>query len=508
MAEFEVNKGKIVRNTIVLFARMAVTMVIAFFTARFTLSILGSEDYGLNNLISSIVMMLAFLNNSMGTAVQRYYSYEIGQGGVPERMKRVFGTSLFLHICVAVVTLLIAEFFAVFFLDKLNIPLERMHAAHVVFQAAIVGLVFNILVVPYAALLRAREEFGRLSYMEIMQSVLKFALLFTLAYIDSDHLIAYSLLYLGVAIIYNVGVALLARPFEETRTWIIVDRDLIRGMLKFISFLVFTVLAEMLSTKGITVLLNLFFGLVVNAAYAIAEQVSYIVSSFVLNFKQALVPQIMSSYGAGDLRTMNRLVVSGTKITFLLVAIVSFPIIFEADYLLTLWLKTPPEHATKFVVLSIINITITSFTYFLYQGVHASGRVKEQQVWTSVLYLLGLGAIYLALKSGKSYYWAMYITFVVSGLQCLLSAIYAKKYFDFDLREFCVLLFGKCIPLVGILVASLWLITTIILPSFGRVIVTTGVSTALILGYGYVLMLDDSEKAKIVTLVKSKLHIK
>ena len=169
---YTINSKKIATNTIALYVRLGITMIISFFTARVTLQQLGIEDYGLNNLVGSIVSMFSFINGSMGTAVQRFYSIEIGKGN-QERLGKVFGVGIFLHIMVAAITFLIAEIFAIFFLHKMNIPEERMFAAQVVFQISIFSLALNIVNVPYAALLRAREMFSKTAMVEIIQAFLR-----------------------------------------------------------------------------------------------------------------------------------------------------------------------------------------------------------------------------------------------------------------------------------------------------------------------------------------------
>ena len=164
---FIVNKQKIAKNTIALYVRTLITMLISFYTARVTLQVLGVDDYGLNNLVGSVVVLFSFLNSSMGTAVQRFFNIEIGKGN-ETRLSKIYGVGLYLHIIVAVVTLIIAEFFAIFFLSKMNIPTERMFAAHVVFQISVFSMALTIINVPNYALLKAREMFSRTAMVEIV----------------------------------------------------------------------------------------------------------------------------------------------------------------------------------------------------------------------------------------------------------------------------------------------------------------------------------------------------
>ena len=187
---FQINKDKIAKNTVALYIRMGITMLISFFATRVTLQVLGVEDYGLNNLVGGIVAMFSFINSSMGTAVQRFYSIEIGKKD-DGKLKRVFSAGLYCHIVVALITFLLTEIFAIFFLSKLQIPPERMLAAHIVFQTSIVQMLLNILSVPYSALLRARERFSSTAIIDIIQAVLRLGVLYLLFIISFDKLISY-----------------------------------------------------------------------------------------------------------------------------------------------------------------------------------------------------------------------------------------------------------------------------------------------------------------------------
>ena len=292
---------------------MAITMLLSFFSTRITLQVLGAEDYGLNNLVSSVVALFSFLNGSMGTAVQRFYSIEIGKAK-ESNLDRIFGSALSLHMIVALVTCILMEMFAVFFLHKLNIPAERILAAKAVFQISILSMLMNVVIVPYSALLRAREEFSQIAVAEVLQSAGRLVVVLILTHITYDHLIALGCLNLLVTVLYCAAIILLARRYQECKGRICWDKAIIKDISKFISMLLVTVLASLFRDKGIVILVNYFFGLLINAAYAIAMQVMHIVNTFVMNFKQSVVPQIMSSFGKGDLTRMNKLVNMGTNI--------------------------------------------------------------------------------------------------------------------------------------------------------------------------------------------------
>ncbi len=499
---YAINSKKIATNTIALYIRLGVSMIISFFTARVMLHQLGVEDYGLNNLVGSIVSMFSFINGSMGTAVQRFYSIEIGKGN-DDRLKRVFGVGLFLHIIVAIITLVLAEIFAIFFLHKMNIPAERLTAAQVVFQISTISLSLNIINVPFAALLRAREMFSKTAVVEIVQAFLRLGVLYLLVHINYDKLITLSLLNMGITLYYVGTLAIMARRFDETHVGPTRDKELIKQMLTFISMLLVTVLAQLLKTQGIVILINLFFGLIINAAYAVAVQVSSMVSSFVVNFKQSMVPQMMAAFGADDKGAMNKIINMGTKICFLLMLMITIPVIFEGQFILDIWLKTPPEHSANLVALVLISINIGSFTYFQYQGVHASGKILAQQIWMSSTYVINIVIIYLLFNLGADFESALYVNMVISAIQCGINLYYARKCFGYDVTLFfrSILLPSLCV--VTLVVTPVLLITISIDPSVVRFFIVFGLSELLICMLGYFILLDKREKEQVMTFIKN-----
>lgn len=490
---YKIDNKKIAKNTFALYVRIGITMVISFFTARVTLQQLGVDDYGLNNLVSSIVSMLTFLNGSMGTAVQRFYSIEIGKQN-ESGLGRVFGVGLSLHFIVALITFIIAEIFAIFFLQKMNIPEERMMAAQIVFQISIISLVLNIVNVPYSALLRAREMFSKMAMIEIVQSVLRLGVLYLLVVSSFDKLIVLAILNLFVTLYYLGAITVLARKFKESHTFFIWDRSLVRQMLSFISMLVVTVLSQLAKTQGIVFLINLFFSLAINAAYAIAVQVSNIVNNFIASFKQSVVPQMMASYGSGDLPTMHKLINQGSKITFLLLLLLTMPVIFEADFFLSLWLGTPPEHAAKLVTLVLIYINIQSFTYFQYQGVHATGHITKQQIYVSSMYALNIVLIWVSFKIGLNFEWALYVNMIISSIQCIINLVFAKKTYNYSILNFVKSLLIPALMIVAIITLLLKTVSALIDNSAAEVVFICLLDVLLVPTLGYFVILDKEER--------------
>ena len=273
-------------------------------------------------------------------------------------------------------------------------------------------------------------------------------------------------------------------------------------MLSFIGMLLLSVFASVIKTQGIVALINVFFGLAINAAYAIAVQVSNIVNSFAMNFKTPMVPQMMSSYGAGDKAAMFKIINIGTKIAFTLVLMISLPIMFEADYVLRLWLGAPPEHAALLVIMVLIAININSFTYLLYQGVHATGNITRQQLYMSLTYFVNILAVYLVFKLGAGFEAALIVNIVIEILFVVQNVYFAHKTYGYDVLYFLRGILLPCLSVVSIIVLSMLILTHFMPSSFTRFIVVICVAELLIALLSFYVIFKKTERARIVSFVK------
>ena len=503
MAEFKVNKNRVAKNTIALYVRMAFTMVISFFAARVTLQQLGVDDYGLNNLVGSVVTFLGFLNTSIGTAIQRFYSIEIGKEK-EGNLKQVFRTGLYMHIVIALITVFMLELFAVFFLGRMNIPAERMTAAHVVFQFSITQFAISIISVPYSAMLRAREFFDKMAILDVIQAVLRLGVLYLLVIVGYDKLVTLAALNFIVSVLYSFGIFVLAWRLKEVHALPNRDRRIVKQLLAFVSMLIVSTVASLARTQGLVMLINIFFGLAINAAYAIAVQVSNILNTFVLNFKSAMVPQMVSSYGAGDKSTMHKFIDLGTKITGLMMLLISLPVVFESEFLLKIWLKEPPQYAAELVTLVIINVNIGQLTYFHYQGIQATGKITLNKSILTILYVLTVFAYYFAFKLGASFYSALYINYIMSAAIVLNGLLFSHKLFEYNIKSFINNVLIPLIAITFVTVLVLFGLCHYIVPSFGRAILVFVVSTLLLTIMGWCVLLNRNEKQQVLTLIKKK----
>ena len=333
-----INNKRIVKNTALLYFRMLFTMLVGLYTSRVVLSSLGVGDYGLYNVVGGIVVILSFLNGAMASSTQRYMNVELGKENM-DGIRKVYVTSMLIHLGVAAVVLVLAETVGLWFLNMyMNIPAERMIAANWVYQFSVGAFIVTVLSVPYNATIIAHEKMSAFAYISVIEVLFKLLVAILIGYAPCDRLIFYALLIFIVSIIVRLAYGVYChRHFVECKIKKCeIDKSLLKNMLSFSSWTIFGNLAFVFHTQGIAIVINMFFGTVVNAAQGISNQVNSIVSGFVQNFTTAMKPQIVKSYAAGNLPDLHKLILSGSRLSFFLVLIFAIPIIIETPYLLSL----------------------------------------------------------------------------------------------------------------------------------------------------------------------------
>lgn len=394
-----------------LYFRMLLTLCVGLFTSRVVLQTLGIVDYGINNVVGGLVSMFGFINGSMRAGTQRFLTFAIGKKDEQET-KRVFRTSVLIHVLVALIVFALAESIGLWFLhEKLVIPAERFTAAQWVYQGTVISAIIMILTIPYNALIIAEEEMSVFAYISLVEVLLRLVIVYLLWIGDMDKLILYSILSVIVQIIVCVCYALYCRRrFTVARYRFIWDRQLFLNMTKFSFWTLNGGIAMVSCTQGLNILLNLFFGPAVNAARGVAVTVQSKVILFCSNFQEAFKPQITKSYACDELERMHRLVVTSSKFSYFLLLVVSLPIMLNISFLLRLWLDIVPEYTEKFVAIMILTTMVRTLASPLFASVHATGDIKRFQLWEGTTLLLVLPITYILLKyAGISPVWAMVV---------------------------------------------------------------------------------------------------
>lgn len=418
------NYKRMAKNAGMLYIRMLLTMAVTLYTSRVVLQTLGIDDFGIYSVVAGFVTMLGFLNSAMSSATQRFLSFELGKRGDKD-MRGIFSMSMNIHVLIAVFVLVLGETVGLWFVKtQMTIPADRMLAAEWVFHFALLSFVFTILSVPYNALIIAHERMSVFAWVSIIDVMLKLLIVFMLSWFGMDKLILYAVLSLTVVfIIFMVYRSYCKSRFTESRFRLYWDKQLFNIMLSYTGWNLWGNIAAVMSGQGLNVLLNIFFGPSVNAARAIAMQVSSALNSFVQNVQVAINPQIIKSYAVRDMAYMHQLVCYGAKYNFFVLLILALPVLNNIELILPVWLGVVPESTSIFTKLIIINILIDSLSPSLMTAAQATGRIKLYQFVVGGLLLINVPISYIILKMGGAPYTVFYVSIGLS-LLALLARIF------------------------------------------------------------------------------------
>ena len=495
---FHSNTKRIAKNTIFLYIRMLLIMAVTLYTSRVVLDKLGISDYGTYNVVGGIVSMLGFLNNAMSNAVQRYLSFEIGKKN-EIRVNHIFNVSMIAHINIALFFLIVMEIAGVWYLNNfLNVHPSRLDAAHWVLQCSIVTTVFSIMQVPYTAIIISKEKMGIYAYISIIEVTLKLLAVYFLSIADIDRLKLYAVLMMVVQIfILMINRIYCIKKYKEANFKIVNDIPLLKEILGFASWNVLGEIAWVFTGQGVNMILNVFFGPVVNAARGIAEQVNGAVSKFVSNFQVALNPQIIKTYAAEDWEETMRLVYRGTRFSYYLVFALSLPLIIEMETILNIWLRKVPEYSVIFCQLILVNSMIMSISNLLSQIARAYGKIRNYQIVVSVILAFNFPLSYLFLKLGASPVATVVVNMAIQFVLIFVRLFLTKKMITYRFMEFLRQIF---IPIAKVSIMAIFLpvILKFYLPN-NRIsfLMILSVSCVSVLLSAYVLGMNKHEQALI-----------
>ena len=431
------NNKRIAKNTLLLYFRMLFMMAISLFTSRVVLNTLGVEDYGIYNVVGGIVAMFGFINGSMSSATQRYITFALGKGD-KSRLQTVFSTTLQIHTLIAGIIVLLGETVGLWFLyNKMQIPAERMDAAFWVLQASIISTVIMIISVPYNADIVAHEKMSAFAYISILEVMLKLAIVYMLVMFSFDKLILYAFLLLAVQILIRFCYSVYCnKHFEETRYKRVWDKALFKEMTGFAGWSMFGNLSAVLFGQGLNMLLNVFFGPVVNAARGIAVQVQNAIQQFVGNFQMALNPQITKTYAKGELNEMHKLMFRSARFSFFLLFFLSLPVLFETDFILTVWLKTVPDNTIVFLRIMICTSLIYTLSNPLIVANQATGNVRRYQAVCGTILLMILPVSYICLRLGCPAYSVFVVHFLMESLTQMVRMFLLRPLIGIRIRDY------------------------------------------------------------------------
>lgn len=399
MIESSTNNKRIAKNTLVLYVRMLFLMVVSLYTSRVVLNALGVEDYGIYNVVGGFVATFSVLTGSLSAAISRFLTFELGKGE-SQKINTIFSTSVIIQIGLSAIILVVAETIGLWFLNyKMVISEDRLVAANWCFQLSVITFVINLISIPYNAAIIAHEKMSAFAYISIFEGLSKLIIAWLILLNPVDRLVFYAILMAIVALAVRMIYAWYCkRHFAECNFCLVYDNTLLKQMLGFAGWNFIGSSAGVLRTQGLSVLINLFFGTVVNAARGISVQVNVAVASFVSNFMTAINPQITKSYAAGDTDYLNKLLFKGARLSFYLLLFLSLPILIETGTILSLWLKIVPEHTIGFVRLTLLFTMCEAVSGPLITVMLATGDIKKYQIIVGGTNLLNIPLSYFLLK--------------------------------------------------------------------------------------------------------------
>lgn len=398
-----VDQKRIAKNTALLYARMLFIMIISLYTSRVILETLGEVDFGLYNVIGSIVVAFSFLNGVMSSACSRYFAIEIGRNN-QQALNKVFNLNVTIFVIIGAVILILSETIGLWFLNnKMVIPADRIVSAQWVYQCSVIAFVVNMITTPYRSVVTAREDMKVYAYCSVVEAILKLLIVYVLAISPVDKLSLYAVLTLFLSIGIGAFYHFYCRHhYQECRFRFCFDKVLFVEILHYTKWQVLGAIAEIGKNSGVNVILNMFFGgASVNAARGIAYQVNMNINQFVQNFVVSFNPQIIKSYAVGQNKEMMDLVFSSSKISYFLLYILVLPIYLEIEPILSIWLGAVPQYTAIFCKLTLLASLVDSLSYSLATAVRATGNVKLFQLLVSGTLLLVLPLSYAMGKWGR-----------------------------------------------------------------------------------------------------------
>lgn len=495
---------KIAKNTIFMYIRMIVNILIGFYTSRVILKLLGVSDFGIYNVVGGIVALFIFLNSAMTEATQRFLSFELGTGN-QQKLAHTFSMCLNVHILISAIIVIIGEVIGLWLLyNKMVIPENRMNTAFWVFQFSIFASVFNVTQVPYTACLNAHEDFNIYALFQILKSVVTLFFVILLKFMDGDKLWWYALFVLLVQLGFVIANRIYdVRNYKECTYHFVWDKSLFYRLFSYTSWSLAGQMSNTLADQGINLLMNMFFGPAVNAARGIAVQVQNSVSSLVWNFQGASIPQIVKLYAKGERDSSVKLVNSSSKVSFFIFYLMVIPICFEMHMLLHIWLGQTTEYMILFSILVLVNVLTAAFGGTLVFLIQATGKIRNFQLFSTISNLIIFPLTYLFYKMGYSAYISYILIFISRILIDLYTFHLARRLADYPMRSYYlkVVLPEIIVSFVGIIAPLILYVS--IEEGFVRLILTFTISILLNTFFILYLGFDRNEREWIYGVVAS-----
>lgn len=501
---------RIARNAVMLYIRMFLTMIVGLYTSRVVLNVLGVEDYGTYGVVGGVVGMMGFLNTSMSGATSRFLTFELGRGD-QKRLADTFSSALIIHIGIALLVLILAETVGLWFLcNKLVIPEGRMPAAHWVYQLSIASAMIWITQSPYNATIIAHEKMDVYAYVEILNAVLKLLIVYLLSIGNFDKLILYATLVFLVSVLIRLIYRIYCvRHFSESHLHWVWDKSILKPMLVYSGWNLYGALCLTTRQQGTNFLINIFFGVVFNAASSVATTIQGVVKGFTYSSTFAFRPPIIKAYAQGSFQEMMRLMKSAMSLCIFLSLLVSLPLYIEIEYVMDLWLVNPPVMAVEFVRLLIVSAFFALITLIYTIGIEATGYNRQMNIYTGTIFMLTTPVMYIFFKMGFGVLYSYYCILGANILIFLSNMVICKHLVpSVRLMDYMWLFLKSALVIVLSVLPAIYIVRNYD-AGFLRLVVNTAVILFLCSTLSYWLVLDSTSRSflrqKLQTVVK-KIH--
>ena len=504
MADNSSANKRIAKNSIFMSIRMIIVLLITLYTTRVILQTLGVIDYGVYNVVCGFVSMFTFLNTSMSNGIQRFFNFELGKNGIVGA-KKVYNTALIIQFLLAVIIIILTESFGMWYLhNKMVIPYDRMFAAEWIFHFSIMSFLFVIMQAPFTAAVIAHERMDFFAAISVLDAFLKLGIVFALPFLPGDNLIVYGALFASISILNFTLYAIYSRrSFEEIRLQGCIQRSLFKSMLSFSGWNLFGSFSGVMKEQGINLVLNLFFGPVVNAARAVAAQVNSGLQSFVSNITMPVRPQVVQSYAKGDLQRTMGLTISISKLSCGFQYLLALPLSYEIDFVLKIWLGDEvPEHSGLFIVIIFATSFLNNLNSAVSNVIHATGKMKLYQITTSLVALLAVPLAYISLRMGACPEIALSMVTITMFFAQVLAVFILERIVGFSAKTYFLNIVKPLLYVIALTILVPLITTTSISSSWYRLIFTIALSSLAVLLSFYYVGLDKQERVLVKQMIE------
>lgn len=433
------NKTKFAKNTFLLYGRSFLSMLIGIYSSRVVIECLGVVDYGIYNLVGGIVGALSFLIGTLRQTTQRYITVELGKKSDTVIVNTVFSMSLNTHILLSILLTIILEIVGTILLfNYLDIPADRISIAFWVFQFSILTMIINIISAPYIGMIVAHEDLGSFAYIDLLFSVLKLLAAYCVIYIKADHLICYSLLLvlssLFVRVLYQkICITKYGEITKYRRVW---NKDIFMSMIGFSFWTTLSALTSTFRRQGTSVVYNLFYGIMINPALALANQVNSSVLGFVTNFGAVFMPRITKEYAAKNYELVFKLMRFNAKLSYIVVLIFAVPLIVESDIILSLWLKTVPPYTNVVMSLILVQDMMLNLSSGVNAAVRAKGKIRGYELTNNIVSITGIVLFVLSFFLSDRYYVPLMVMVAMQFIVSLVLVYNGHRLLGYSIKKY------------------------------------------------------------------------